>query len=123
MNSLGRQLVVELKDCKSGQLNNIEFVKDIMLNAAKVAGAEIVGHSFHPFSPHGISGVELISESHLCIHTWPEYNYAAVDIFTCGDSIEPKEAVKPLIDRMGAGSSSFVELERGILHNNRLVVS
>ena len=101
-------------------LNDLDFLKDCLRDTAEKIGATVVNECYYQFTPHGISGVVIIAESHLCIHTWPEHNYAAVDIFTCGDSIKPEHAVKPLVERLGARDSSFIELRRGILQNNRV---
>ena len=120
MNALGRHLLLELKDCKSEVLNDLDYIRDCLHNTAEQIGATVVGESFYQFSPHGISGVVIISESHLCIHTWPEYSYAAVDIFTCGDSVEPEQAVKILTEKLGAKAPSFIELKRGILQNSEI---
>ena len=109
-------MLLELKDCNSKLLSDLDFLRDTLLAAAREAGAIIVGESFHPFPPYGgVSGVVIIAESHLSIHTWPEYGYAAVDIFTCGNTINPERAVELLIRELQAGDSSIVELERGIL--------
>jgi S-adenosylmethionine decarboxylase len=111
--------LVELRECNPGILNNLEKVRSIMVSAAKDAKATIVDVSFHEFNPFGISGVVVIAESHLTIHTWPEYDYAAVDIFTCGDIIKPEIAASYLIREFGSKSPSIVEMKRGILsHEN-----
>ncbi len=86
-----------------------------MVSAAKQAKATIVDVSFHEFSPFGISGMVVIAESHLSIHTWPEYGYAAVDIFTCGDVIKPEIAVQYLIAQFESKNPSIVEMKRGII--------
>jgi S-adenosylmethionine decarboxylase len=75
----------------------------------------VIKDSFYQFSPQGISGVVIIAESHISIHTWPEYSFAAVDVFTCGEVIEPIKAVKPLAERLKAKSTSYIELKRGVL--------
>jgi len=106
---------MELKDCNKEILNDLGSIKGIMLTAATEAGATVLGESFHRFNPHGISGVVIIAESHLFIHTWPEYGYAAADIFTCGDSVQPEKAAKILINKLGAKNHSIVEMQRGIL--------
>lgn len=106
---------MELKDCKHGILQDLDNVRDIMVSAANMAGATIVDVSFHKFNPFGISGMIIIAESHLSIHTWPEYGYAAVDIFTCGDIIKPAEAASYLIERFGSKNPSVVEMKRGII--------
>ena len=115
MNALGKHLLLELKDCDKGVLNDLGFLKGALLMAASKSGATALGESFHQFSPQGVSGVVVIAESHLFVHTWPEYGYAAVDIFTCGNSVQPEKAAELLIEKLGAGSHSIIELQRGIL--------
>jgi S-adenosylmethionine decarboxylase len=110
---------VELKDCNPEILKSIEKVRRAMVSAAGEAGATIVDISFHEFNPFGVSGVIVIAESHLTIHTWPEYGYAAVDIFTCGDVIKPEIAASYLVKHFECKSPSIVEMKRGILsHEN-----
>ena len=110
---------MELRDCNPTILTNLEKVRDALVSAAKEAKATIVDISFHQFNPFGISGMVVIAESHLSIHTWPEYNYAAVDIFTCGDVIKPEVAALSIIERFQCKSPSMVEMKRGILsHEN-----
>ena len=119
MYALGTHLLVELRDCNPAILKNLEEVRDALVSAAKEAKATIVDISFHEFNPFGISGMVVIAESHLSIHTWPEYGYAAVDIFTCGDVIKPEVAASSIIERFQCKSPSMVELKRGILsHEN-----
>ncbi len=115
MNALGKHLLLELKDCDGEVLNDLSFLKGILLAAASEVGATILGESFHQFAPHGVSGVVIIAESHLFIHTWPERGYAAVDVFTCGNSVRPEKAAQKLIRELGAKSHSILEIKRGIL--------
>jgi S-adenosylmethionine decarboxylase len=115
LHALGTHLLVELRDCNPEILKDLTRVKDALVAAATEAKATIVDISFHEFNPFGISGMVVIAESHLSIHTWPEYAYAAVDIFTCGDIIKPEVAAAFLIDRFESKSPSIVELKRGIL--------
>ncbi len=115
MNALGKHLLLELKDCDRETLDDLNFLRDILLAAANEAGATVLGESFHQFNPHGVSGVVIIAESHLFIHTWPERGYAAVDIFTCGDTVQPGKAAQKLIRGLGAKSHSILEIQRGIL--------
>ncbi len=82
--TLGRHLILELFDCPVALLQVPADAERILLQAAQVMGATVVSHHFHAFSPYGVSGVVIIKESHLTIHTWPEHGYAAIDIFTCG---------------------------------------
>ncbi len=115
MNALGKHLLLELKDCDREVLNDLGLLKSILKTAATEAGATVLGESFHQFKPQGVSGVVVIAESHLFIHTWPECGYAAVDIFTCGDTVKPGEAAKMLIDKLEAKNHSILEIQRGIL--------
>ena len=116
MHAIGIHLLLELNDCNRALLSDIEFLKNILLSAAQQADATIIGQSFHPFEPYGgVSGVVIIAESHLYIHTWPEYSYAAVDIFTCGNRLHPERAVDLLIRGLEAKNHSVLELKRGIL--------
>ena len=114
MNALGRHLLMELEDCNEETLNDLETLKAAMLAAADEAGATVLGESFHRFAPHGISGVVVIAESHLFIHTWPEYGYAAADIFTCGTTVHPEKAAEVLIEKLGARKHTIQEIQRGI---------
>ena len=115
MNALGKHLLLELKDCDKEILNDLDTLKSIMVTAAEKSGATIMCESFHRFNPHGISGVVIIAESHLFIHTWPEYGYAAADIFTCGTTVKPEKAADLLIRNLKAGNHSVTEMQRGIL--------
>ena len=83
----GSQVILDLYECETSHLDDLPWVEETLVNAARVAGATIVQAVFHKFAPWGISGVVVISESHLAIHIWPENRYAAVDIFTCGESV------------------------------------
>ena len=113
MNALGRHLLLELFDCDLDAINNVEAVKGALIEAAKRAQATIVDVVFHEFNPFGVSGVVVIAESHLSIHTWPEYRYAAVDIFSCGDVLQPEIAANYLVEHFGAERTSVVEMQRG----------
>ena len=89
LETLGRHILVEYMQCDPNILNDVVFIEKAMVDAAREAEATVINSTFHHFSPFGVSGVVVIQESHLAIHTWPEYGYAAVDIFTCGDTIDP----------------------------------
>ena len=115
MNALGRHLLIELQDCNKELLDDPDFIRDAMITAAVECGAVVLGDSFHQFNPQGVSGVVVIAESHLSIHTWPEYGYAAVDIFTCGTAVVPEKAAEVLIEKLGAKNHSSTEIQRGIL--------
>ncbi len=115
MNALGTHLLIDLKECNPELLNNVSYIKAAMVGAAEAAGATVLGDSFHKFEPVGVTGVVVVSESHLCIHTWPEYGYAAVDIFTCGKAFKPHDAASLIIERLECTQSSIKEVQRGFL--------
>jgi S-adenosylmethionine decarboxylase len=115
--ALGTHLLIELKDCNPEVLKSLEKVRSAMVSAAKKAKATIIDVSFREFNPFGISGIVVIAESHLTIHTWPEYGYAAVDIFTCGDVIKTEIAASYLIKQLECKNPSIMEIKRGILSN------
>jgi len=94
-------------------LDDFSGIESLMLKAAEAAGATIVQSVFHRFSPHGVTGVVVVAESHLSIHTWPEYGYAAVDFFTCGDC-EPEKAHEVLVDGLRSRTFALMKVERGL---------
>ncbi len=117
--ALGRQMTVEFYDCSAAVLADADAMEKIFLHAAEVSGAHVVNSNFHSFEPQGVSGVVVISESHFAVHAWPEHDYAAVDIFTCGSGVDFDLAVKTLGAGLKSGNwiiSSLVN--RGILHES-----
>lgn len=117
MKALGRHLLIELFNCDRKLLNDVNFVEKVLTKSAEISGATIVKTFFHTFNPHGISGVVVIAESHLTIHTWPEYGYAAVDVFTCGDDVDPYVSYQYLKDKFKAKSAYLMEVKRGLSEN------
>jgi len=111
--ALGQQLIIDFYDCNVEILKSTKQIELYMVEACKLAKATIVKQTFHEFSPHGVSGVVVIAESHVAIHTWPEYNYAAVDIFTCGDTVNPLIIYNYLKQKLKSTDCSKVELNRG----------
>ncbi len=106
-------MLVELRDCDANALDDLQNVESTLIDTARRIGATIIGHAFHQFSPQGVTGVVIIAESHICIHTWPEHSYAAVDIFTCGDTSRLEEATQHIADAFGSQDRSVVTLQRG----------
>jgi S-adenosylmethionine decarboxylase proenzyme len=101
-------------------LDDLSFLKDCLNEAAVQSGATVVGESFYHFSPCGVSGVVNIAESHIAIHTWPEYRYAAVDVFTCGTDVDPEKAARWITEKLGAENHSLIELRRGIMEDSQV---
>lgn len=115
MNALGTQILLELKNCNRNLLDDLPYIRNSLLEAANKTGATVIGQSFHQFSPQGVTGVLAIAESHICIHTWPEYGYAAVDIFTCGEGFQPRKAADLVVRSLQSEEHSITEIKRGIL--------
>lgn len=114
MRAFGTHIIVELSDCNPALLSNVDKVTDILVSAAKEANAEVLQTAFHRFMPQGVSGVVVIAESHLSIHTWPEYGYAAMDIYTCGDNTDPWKACYFAAAKFKAKKMLTTEVRRGI---------
>ena len=113
METRGRHLLIEFRGCDGTVLDDANALQTLMERAARAARATIVDSVFHTFSPHGVTGVVVVEESHFSIHTWPEHGYVAVDVYTCGDC-EPERAREVLAAGLGADSSEWMLIERGI---------
>jgi S-adenosylmethionine decarboxylase proenzyme len=116
LKALGRHLLIEFYGCDRDILNDVEQVKKEMKEAAIRSGATVVDTVFHLFNPHGVSGVVVIAESHLAIHTWPEFGYCALDIFTCGNQINSQKALVYFKKSLKAANASVMEIKRGLLN-------
>jgi len=121
LNVLGKHLLLELKECNPQLLNDLDYIRNSLLRAAEDLGVHVVGESFHQFSPQGVTGILSIAESHISIHTWPEYGYAAADIFTCGSSFQPLQAAEILIEQLESKDQDITEIPRGLLINSPVV--
>ena len=115
MNALGKHILAEYYGCDASILNNLELLEQSMLEAVMKSGATIIDSTFHQFSPQGVSGVIVIAESHMAMHTWPEYCYTAIDFFTCGNRVDPYKAFDFMNEILKPEKCSTKELLRGIL--------
>ncbi|MBA4537089.1 S-adenosylmethionine decarboxylase proenzyme [Bacillus aquiflavi] len=113
METMGRHVISELWGCDFTILNDQEQIEQIFVNAALKSGAEIREVVFHKFAPQGVSGVVIISESHLTIHTFPEHGYASIDVYTCGD-LDPNIAADYIAVALDSKACEKIELPRGI---------
>lgn len=117
--ALGRHVTVEYYDCDPAILAEKDLVEQAMLLAAEVSGATIVESRFHTFEPQGVSGVVIIAESHFTVHTWPEHDYAAVDLFTCDHNLNFTAAIESIEKSYQSGRVLIsADLYRGIPWNN-----
>jgi S-adenosylmethionine decarboxylase len=119
MEPVGHHYIAEGSGCNPDIIGRVETVEQILVRAAEIAGVTVWSISFHRFSPNGVSGVVVISESHLSVHTWPEYGYVALDIFTCGDTAKPEAAVQYALKEFGASSMHITEVTRGLEEGDR----
>lgn len=110
--ALGNHILVEFMNCDPHIMNDVATIERDMVDAARKAGATVINSTFHHFSPYGVSGVVVIQESHLAIHTWPEYGYAAVDLFTCGE-MDAWISFDYLKECFKSKSYSALEMKRG----------
>ena len=113
MQVLGRQLLIELQGCDPKRIADVATVESALRAAAKATRATILEVVTRTFRPQGVSSVVVIAESHLAIHTWPEHGYAAVDLFTCGETAQPRVACDYLVQQFKAADYSLKVIPRG----------
>ena len=114
MKALGTHIVCELSGCDPAKLTDVDGVRETMINAALASNATVVTQTFHRFEPQGVSGVVVLQESHISIHTWPESGYAAMDFYTCGEHTDPWAACEYAAEKFGATTVLTTEVKRGI---------
>ncbi len=102
----GKHYLIDLRDCDPEIIKSVDPTREIVLRAAKECGATILDDYFHQFQPIGVSGVVLIAESHISVHTWPESGFAAADIFTCGE-MKPQVAIDIMREGFRAKEASM----------------
>ncbi len=119
MDPIGHHYIVEASGCNPEIIGKVETVEQILVRAAEAAQVTVWSISFHRFNPNGVSGVVVISESHLSVHTWPEYGYVALDIFTCGNDAKPEAAVEHAIKEFKARTMHITEVTRGLEEGDR----
>lgn len=114
MHTLGIHLILDGWGCPSEVLNDIELVERALVEAVKAGGATLIDSCSHQFSPHGVTATATLAESHIAIHTWPEYGYFGADLFFCGDRCDPYAAVEPIRGMLRATQVRLTELKRGL---------
>ncbi len=113
LENIGVHLIVEFWGGK--QIKNPKKFEELLIGAAKAAKANVLKVNTHKFSPHGITGVVLLSESHITFHTWPEAKYLALDIFTCGKKCRPYNALKYFKEKIKPKKVQVMEIKRGLI--------
>jgi S-adenosylmethionine decarboxylase len=113
LKSVGRHLILEMWGCRN--LNSTEIVERALRDVVREADLTLLDINVYPFTPIGVTGVAVVTESHVMIHTWPEYGYAAVDVFTCGDQANPEAALPLLREHFAPERIQIMEINRGIM--------
>ncbi|MEX0848745.1 MAG: adenosylmethionine decarboxylase [Candidatus Dependentiae bacterium] len=110
---LGTHIIAEFMGCSFDTLDNHDVLADLLRNAAQNARATVLNVSTHKFEPYGMSGLVLLQESHISIHTWPEFGYAAIDIYTCGEHVSSQAAIDTLAAFFKPEHVRQIEIKRG----------
>ena len=113
MKSVGRHLIIEMWGCRN--LDSTEIVERALREVVRVCDLTLLDLNVYPFSPIGVTGVAVVAESHVMVHTWPEHGYAAVDVFTCGEQTDPEAALAPLREFFFPERVQVMEITRGIV--------
>ena len=116
--SNGRHLILDLYDCDPEILNNYEGLEQIMLAGLSLSKATVLRVIGEHFEPQGVTLLALLAESHCSIHTWPEIGYAAVDLYTCGDTTNTHKAAQFIGDSLKAKTVEEKELVRSTTPSN-----
>jgi len=114
LETTSHHFLIELRSVNRALLDNLSKIETIFLDSVNNSGATYINHFFHQFSPQGVSGVVVIAESHLSIHTWPEDGYAALDVFTCGDKEIGDTVVQNLVRSFQTDDYSITYVMRGV---------
>ncbi len=111
---IGTHLIIELYGCSRDILRDVQLIREILINSAKLGNATILSDYFHKFGYEGgVTGIICISESHISIHTWPEYEYAALDIFTCSPKMDPEFIQEKILEALKPKRSVIKKINRG----------
>lgn len=113
--SLGNHFLIDFYDCNYKKIISVNDIKQIMIKSGKMGEFHVVKKFFHQFKPYGVSGVLVLKESHFTIHTWPEYNYVAVDIFLCNFEIDITMIIKYLSFVFESKNYKIKQITRGVL--------
>ncbi len=112
---LGYHFLLDFYGCAERLIDDTEFLLNIGKEAAAIAKLKVIGENYHHFSPHGVTVVLMIEESHISFHSWPEHQYLAVDLFTCGSVQAAKKAVVFLQEQLPCKKMTIKEVKRGVL--------
>ncbi|WP_459201418.1 adenosylmethionine decarboxylase [Methanococcus sp. CF] len=120
MKQLGKHIILELWGCESQALDDQPGIEKMLVNAVKACGATLICVKTHKFSPQGVTGVAVLSESHISIHTWPELGYAAMDVFTCGEHVRPEDTIPEIEKFLKPEKTDIMDIKRGIIDDEEV---
>jgi len=118
---LGNHYLIDYYNCDKQILSIVSKIEKIMIDAGKIGNLHIVGQCFHQFKPFGVSGVLILKESHFTVHTWPEYNYASVDLYLCDTKLNVLNIVEYLDKMFVSENYEIKKIERGIENEKEMV--
>ncbi len=113
MKSLGRHVLIELWDCNE-RINDPPTVESALVEAVAAAGATLLHAHVHQYAPQGVTGIAVLAESHFAMHSWPENDYLAADLFTCGDAADPQAVVDVLRNAFEPELVEIRVIDRGV---------
>jgi S-adenosylmethionine decarboxylase len=116
--NLGEHIIIDLHQCDEHLINSVDFIESSLTRAVEIAGCQIINKYFHKFSPQGVTGIIAVCESHFSIHTWPEHQYCAIDIFCCKDGLD--DSIEFLIKAFKSKKVQIKKIKRGIIHENNI---
>jgi S-adenosylmethionine decarboxylase len=122
LTKLGTHLIIEVTNCNVAKLDDEIFIRGLMNESARIANATIVGEVFHKFNPQGVSGVIVIAESHLSIHSYPEYAYAMIDFLSCSKECKPYIAANHIAEGL-EGYMHIKEITRGFMERESIPIA
>ncbi len=114
LKSISRHIIADIKSEDPFLLDDTELILETLALAAKAAQATVLKTAYHRFTPHGVTAVLLLAESHISIHTWPELNKAAVDIYTCGEHTDPDAGLQTILDKLKASCITRQMIQREV---------
>lgn len=112
----GRHALADLYNCENNVLDSIDEIKKIIEDSCIEANLTVVESNYHKFEPIGLSGVTILAESHITIHTWPEYNFVSIDAFTCGNKMNPTLVCEIVAKKLKSNNVDIKEYKRGKKH-------
>ncbi len=113
---LGYNIFADMYGCDANLLDSIKYLRRLLKGAADTGNMHIVKVFFHRYYPQGITGLVIVKESHIALHTWPEYAFASVDIFLCGNNSDPYKTLKHIENGLKPSKIIIKSVERGVIH-------